>query len=419
MKSEKNNENYKLLYETLLGTIPEGFAIFKTLLNFKTKILYFNDEICNITGYTREEIIKRGRKLLCASIPEDFDKVNSIAMKAYANQEKIETTYRTKTKEGNIKYLKLRLTVVNEGNDIAYSYASYTDITEEVKEEERKKELENKLEEEIKYLEAFQSEDLISKIKVNLTKGIVENLKLEGKTINKHTGISCEESINNFKNITANPKTKKYIEDNFSKEIFLKNFKEGKTDYSIDYQRKMPNGSISWVNTKIKAYMNPKTKDILLFIHTYDIDKKNTMQLIVDKISIFEYDFLGLIYLENKNMHSIKKENFEEKFKDIDVINYEEGIERFSNKFIEANEKENFIKSLSIETLKEKLNHSKTYSFTATIDICGKEFYKKWDFIYLDEDKTTIIIIRSDITEIFKSQERQKSILKIALEQAR
>ena len=115
----------------LFNMMPGGIAVYVIKPNEAVKLIYFNDGVCEISGSTREEIIAGCATDVCRAIDEDAVKTLSAVKEAISKSKRVNTCYRTATKEGQLKYIQLSINVRVLGNDETRVYAIYNDITEQ------------------------------------------------------------------------------------------------------------------------------------------------------------------------------------------------------------------------------------------------------------------------------------------------
>jgi len=154
-------------YSHLLDTIPGGIAVFDLVKSTSVVFNYFNDEICHITGYTREEILQNGVEHVCEAIPEDLEMVQKEAVKSINAKRPAEITYRTRKKDGELRYLRARITIEETNENKLIAYVSYTDVTAQ-------QQTEKAISAEMKYLSEAQDRSIVAKCRINVSKNIID-----------------------------------------------------------------------------------------------------------------------------------------------------------------------------------------------------------------------------------------------------
>lgn len=113
-----------------LNAIPGGVAVFSTDCGGDYKLLYFNDEVCAISGFTREEIAAGDPRDVCRAVEEDAGRLSTLIQEALLTGKRNKGVYRTKTKAGELKYLQASAGVVQKKGGAQEIYMIYADITE-------------------------------------------------------------------------------------------------------------------------------------------------------------------------------------------------------------------------------------------------------------------------------------------------
>ncbi|NLC73671.1 MAG: PAS domain-containing protein, partial [Clostridiales bacterium] len=93
-------------------------------------------------------------------------------------------------------------------------------------------------------------------------------------------------------------KDREMLSHKMNRERVLKAFAAGDYVYSAEYRRKLNDGSVVWVNTTVKTYLNPETKNIMSFIYTYDVNERKINDGIINAVTELEYDYLAYIDLK-------------------------------------------------------------------------------------------------------------------------
>lgn len=115
----------------LLNAIPGGVAVFSVEPNETPKLLYINDEICNLSGFARDEIETGNPLDVCRAIREDSSKALEAIKEAASSRKRVNTVYRSLTKTGQLKYIQLSVSIAAQADQSVRIYAVYNDVTEQ------------------------------------------------------------------------------------------------------------------------------------------------------------------------------------------------------------------------------------------------------------------------------------------------
>ena len=267
---------------------------------------------------------------------------------------------------------------------------------------------------EARYLEAAQSENLLVKSRVNVTRNVVESYESKNGSSVSCAGKDFALSVEALAKTAYSAAQSKRILETLDPQAVLQEFGEGNGRHKVEYQRRDISGNVTWVCTVAKSYCDPDSGDVVLFVYTYDIDAEKTMRVIVDKIVDIDYELLGLISTETKMLHCVCHSVFEQDMHYGRDVRYPEGMAEFVDRYV-ADEKAEAKIGLGFETIIDSLKQSETYSCAFTLHRNGNRSRKKWQFAYLDENRSSVILVRSDISQLFEQQEQQKEALRDAL----
>lgn len=271
---------------------------------------------------------------------------------------------------------------------------------------------------ELQFQEELQGNNLIVKLRANLTKNEVELYKAEDLFNIYHTGMDYVEGIEALSSTGLTMEQRRNILNMMNRECVQKEYEKGNTNFSIEYQRKAQDGSVVWVNTLVKTYQDVVTGDLMSFMYTYDINQSYLLKLIVDKVAQFEYEFMGIMDIASGQFTSVKYGDFERKLPATVAGSYEEGSRRFIETYVAVESQKEALQMLSMTSIQKHLEESEVYNCSFSMKAGDKLYRKKWQYAYVDENHTTLLFVRSDITDIFEQQEKQRENLRDALAQA-
>ncbi|MEG1805787.1 MAG: ATP-binding protein, partial [Clostridia bacterium] len=270
---------------------------------------------------------------------------------------------------------------------------------------------------EILYLNGIESDNLLGKGRVNVTKNSVEfYVAKESIVVETDEQMTCDEFGEKIVNSGLTESDKKELRRMFNRERILKAYSKGVDELlTLTYRRIQNDGVIIWAKTTIKIFQNPNSKDIMCFMYTNDADKETTLKKIVEKVVNQEYEVIAVVDSASGKITQVSSNAV-----GVDLIpvigkSYDDTIINLVNKLLVINDKEKGIDTFKLSTIIDKLAKNSTYSFSFPIESGGKTGYKKWSFSYLDEEKTKIFFTRTNITELFNEQRAQQKILRDAL----
>ena len=398
-------------YSHLLDAVPGGIAVFNIIRGGAVTINYFNDEICKLTGYTREEILARGSEGVCQAIPEDMEMTKNVAGRAMNAKKPTEIEFRSRIKNGELRYFRARIAVEETSETALIVYIAYTDITVQ-------KKAEAEITSEIAYLTSVRDNKLLAKCRANITRNIIDNYEGEENTDIFSNNSNYTEAIYHVAGLCTTNQMEEAFCDCMMPGRLWRAYEEGTRETSLDYLRRMQDGTVLWVRTIAKLYADPETQDVISFMYTYDIDQEKTMQLIVDHVTETEFDMLSLLYTKSDLLHCVRASEMEDNMNCGTDVQYSTGLPEFIKRYIQDDLKEEVLQKLTMAAIQKELENKEVYTIAYPVYFKGEILQKKWQFSYLGDGHEIIIFTRSDITELFREQERQRENLRNALLQA-
>lgn len=261
-------------------------------------------------------------------------------------------------------------------------------------------------------------QDSIVSYKLNLTQEIVE------EKLTKYQDLSGRKAPFKLTSDLWKWGTDKIV-DSASRELFVKKFEtpalleawgRGETSVMMPAYRMNINGRIKWYSSKVLLVQRPDSGDIIGITYTNDIDTQVNNQRAIDRVLSEETEFVALLCLESKKIRLISA--MEAEFCVPPVVE-SDFIEYRTNKIdpiVMEEDKELVRTRYTIEEMKKDLDTQGIFSLTyrrynEQEQVCRKRLRA----FYLDEYHQNIIVVRSDVTEIYNEELRQQEILKKAL----
>ena len=203
----------------------------------------------------------------------------------------------------------------------------------------------------------------------------------------------------------------------FAELLDLKNltrsFEEGKTLLSIDYRRYSRNEKyIMWARSTIQLMLDPKTKDLMAFLYTYDINESKLMQEIIN--ASVQYDYNMIAYL---NLYTAKAKLYAQNGTCINRIvkqefDYAEAVQEYVDRCISVNLKDEVLNKMNISNIRRNLENNKTYQFDVEVNNKkGKKEKIRIRYANFDKVYGMILWTEVDITDTVESQNTKCALL--------
>lgn len=276
-----------------------------------------------------------------------------------------------------------------------------------------------KFEEELRYQAVAENENLLVKARINVTNNLVESYVGRDDTAVASAGMNYEDTITTVSDTAFTRNEREQVKELLSRERILADYKEHKTVSTLDYQRKLSDGRVIWVNSTAKTYQDPESGDIKLFVYTNSIHQRKTMLAIIDSVVNLDYEMLGLIDL-NMDSFTTYSSKIEHTLSLIgQALPYDSTIHKLIKSDVSESHREEALTALSLASIRRELAEKNVYncSFPVVLED-NKSYRKNWQFSYLNKEQGVVIFTQSDVTGLFLQQERQQEVLKTALMQA-
>lgn len=349
--------------------------------------------------------------------PDSVGDYKGLYRRMEAGAESAEAIIRMSGPDGRDIWLKIHYTIIFDENKMPVSAIGVAmDMTEY-------KEMERRYQEEMEYLGAVSSQDLIAKFRANITRDVTDNYSGIGKNIIPAFSRVYSETVKNIGGMCATKEMGEQFVKEMGKEHLMELFQNGKQEYSVEYQRRMKDGSLCWVKTYVRIFKAPRTGDITCFMYSYDIDTAKMNENAMRAVLNGNYDFVGIINVETGLLRCLS--GAVSPFEKRSSFGY---YEKAGPQILEAL-KENFEKEEAYQATEERmkmkrilaeLESADTYEFN--IKLWNQEHSALYTYHntyrYLDEKKSQILVSRANVTNSLQEECLKQELLRSALNQA-
>lgn len=219
--------------------------------------------------------------------------------------------------------------------------------------------------------------------------------------------------------LVTNPIDKEKCKQFFDYQDILKNPEKERPNH-IDYRRKnADNQKAFWARSFITILENPKNDDVEGILYTVDISKEKRQEQILKILTDQVYDCVSLIHTDTKTIEflhisSLLLPSYHILFdKPGYLFNYDEVQNYNVARWIDESNSDYYLKKTTIDTIMMELDLYGSYNIT----ILGRQrngesgtMYCNFLYLYLDEGRSTILLIQSDVTETNNAQQSQNRL---------
>lgn len=279
--------------------------------------------------------------------------------------------------------------------------------------------LQKKYEEELLYREKASSEDVYATSRLNLTQGIVEEMRV-GRTDGYEKQYRHEMDFRVRAQAFAR---KNWLTDEqnrrLSAEYLRELYEKGETGLSEEYIAELLEGRHVWIKTEVRLVRRPETSEVMAFIYNRDITKENLQRHVLECIMSYEFDEIYVVDRVNGRFSAmaIGQYAMEEQ---LAVGDYSEELACLKERAVSKEDKEKLEQEISIPAMERQLILERTRVLEVTLlSRNGKPRRKQLRYQYLNRGVGIFLITITDIEDMVKQEKEKQEQLSKALLLAR
>ena len=194
--------------------------------------------------------------------------------------------------------------------------------------------------------------------------------------------------------------------------------RDGKHSSQLRYRRYV-GGELRWVSTSTEVLPDPESGDLIAFYYTRDINDEVILEEITAKLIGLNYRTVSFIDLQTNRLFVIAASDPRDR--EHDSRPYDEAIGEAIRRSVIPEEQDAILEKFSLDTVQRQLEGASVYSFFHTVTERSGKFpghpqrRMKNDVFYLNENRDVIVLLMSDVTEIFEQERDSRSRLESAL----
>lgn len=394
----------------LYNNIPG--AVFRCRFDAEFTVIDANDGLFEFLGYTREEFNAMGNRMSAVIYPDDLKIMADLLNEQLLTSDTIHNENRLICKDGTIKWISIKAQLSVEGDGERCFYCVFVDITEEKRMQERVKDL---YEEELAYFAELSSMGNSLQGRINVTQNRMENYLTSSDVAVAHVGDTYDQTIESLAAAAVDMLAGEDIRKTLSREKVIADYKSGKVNYHLEYLRRRNDGSTFWVSSNFKSYINPETDDLIVFFYTFDTTKQKLQEQLLKRIAELDYDIITDIDII-QGTHQMISFNSKPESAILEQDDFQKGIRELAERWMDDKAKDEYLKKLDFEYMREQLERHDSYSFV--IEMRNKENIpqvKRFQVFYINKELGHVCMARTDVTDVVRKEQKQKQELAAAL----
>ncbi len=347
-------------------------------------------------------------------IPNDLEYFKAMTSIAASGKEShVNFDVRVGQSEEKSEWYRITYDIIRDDENKPVSLLGLAQNINELKSEQRR------LDEEIENIEtATQRKDVLSTMRINLTDDCVESYSSKPETrLSIKAGNKYTDAINMIAEHAVSKSQKIEIIKQHSIEKLLQSFENGEKSLSFDYQIETYDSANCWINSSIRIYRHPTTRKVMCFMYCYDINDIHITRDIIDKVIEDGYEHISVINTKSRKIElALGNTNENYCFKTGEAFD-RSLMESFARLTSLQDAEVNFDNCCLSNVLFE-LGDREEFAYPFNINETTRRERKLFTYIWFDEAKTKILLLVTDITEIYQQEIKRSEELAKALDAA-
>ncbi len=347
-------------------------------------------------------------------VPEDLEYFNVMTGIAISGKEQhVNFDVRVGKTEEKSEWYRITYDVIRDDEGNPVSLLGLAQNVNELKLEQRR------LDEEIENVEtATERRDVLSTMRVNLTDNCIESYSSKPETkLDINIGDRYTEVIEKIAEHTVSITQREELLKQQNIDKLLSAFENGETVVSNDYQIETVENASCWINSTIRLYKNPTTKKMMCFMYCYDINEIHVTKEIINKVVEDGYEHISIINTKTRKIDfSISSGNRHYDFATGSV--FDRSLMEVFAKITSLEQAENNFDNCCLSNVIEELQEREEFAYPFNINVNERRERKLFTYLWFDEQKTKLLLLITDITDIYQQEIKRSEELAKALETA-
>ena len=403
---KKAREELLHIYNSIPG------AVFRCRFDADFSVIDANDGLYEFLGYTREEFAALGNNMSAVIYPEDLAAMAEKLNEQLRHGNMIRNENRLVHRSGAVKWISIQAQLVTEEDGEQYFYCVFVDITEEKQLQERVQEV---YRQELAYFAEVSATEGSIQGRINVTKNRVESYLATSDVAVAHLGDSYDQTLANLAVSAVDAAYGEKLLAATRRDKVLSDYAAGRTEYRFDFLRRRNGGGAFWGSTSLRTYTNPETGNVIMFFYTFDVTEQRLKERLLERIAELEYESIVDIDLVHDRFHRLASGSTCTNVLP-DEGRFQREIHRFARRYMAERDARAYAKLLDYAHMRRRLDEEGPYSFV--IEMRGPDGaaqLKRYQVFYIDRDLGRACMARTDVTDVVRQEQRQRSELSAAL----
>lgn len=184
-----------------------------------------------------------------------------------------------------------------------------------------------------------------------------------------------------------------------------------------EHEEVIPTTQLEYGQISFDIYNTSDKNAVDVYIVVRDNKESSLYQRIVNMFVFNNCDYF--VFIDSKNNRYVMfSGNPDVALPPVAASDYEAEVISYADKFVAPAERDIVIKQMLINNVVEQLDRDGVYTFYAGVVENGIYKWKRCEYRYFDKQKGTILLYRTDVTDLYYERERHAQELKSALTRA-
>ena len=202
----------------------------------------------------------------------------------------------------------------------------------------------------------------------------------------------------------------------FSRRAMLEDFSRGNARLAQTFRRLSDEGQLRWVTLTVNMMNNPRTGDVEAIAYSLDTNDAKKEESIIQRLATMEYDYICTVETATRRINYRRLGAGARATCVFETNDYDEDLDLSLKEYMSPEEQEQTKKLASLDNIIAEIEKNGVYSFVCAARLAdGEVLRKKLLHCWLDDSKREILIIKSDVTEVYRQEQEQLKKLQDAL----
>lgn len=272
----------------------------------------------------------------------------------------------------------------------------------------------------IQDLDAGQS-CLVATYRFSVTKNLLVRHSVCGVSRIPEEPMTLEQTAEEMSSVLVREKDKETILSILNPQFLKGSFLTGNRQINYNYLVATENNGLRWHGGRLTLYEELDSNELMAYLYVADVDSNYKDKLALSAAMWNMMDFIGCIDVVKKSVRVIRRHNSMLDISDRTMFDYQADLDAFIDSFVVDEDKVMVHKMMQLDNVintAERFGEF-TCSFRLVDPATDRICYKKLSISYLiPEDKSTLMIVQRDLTEVYEESRKQQIALTQALSQA-